>query len=209
MLVTHFTMSKRGVYTSLTLTNQRVNHLKHTYRRQVVLKFINSDIGKCRIDLLDASRMLHKAWKLVTAQTIANCFRKAGFNNREVDTEIVTEEPVEPFSERWQEIAPDVSYDTYVNIDDGVAVCGELKEEEILQEVTKNHISPDDLNAVIQEPVPSSSEALKMVEGLRSFIEAEPNVNDDLFQSINQIEDFIYHANLKKNKQTKITHIFM
>lgn len=131
MLVTHFTMSKRGVYTSLTLTNQGVIHnLKHMYRRQVFLKFVNnSDIGKCRIDLLDASRMLHKAWKQVTAQTIANCFRKAGFNNREVDTEIVTEEPDEPFSERWQEIAPDVSYDTYVNVDDGVAVCGELTEE--------------------------------------------------------------------------------
>ena len=84
-----------------------------------------------------------------------------------------------------------------------------------LQEVTKNHISPDDddgnddENAVTQEPVPSSSEALKMVEGLRRFIEAEPNVNDDLFQSINQIEDFIYHAKLKKSKQTKITHFFM
>ena len=102
------------------------------YQWQVVLKFVNnSDIGKCRIDLLDASRMLHKAWKQVTAQTIANCFRKAGFNNREVDTEIVIEEPDEPFSEQGQEIASDVSYDTFVNVDDGVAVCGELTEEEI------------------------------------------------------------------------------
>ena len=56
-----------------------------------------------------------------------------------------------------------------------------------LQEVTKNHISPDDddgndyENTVTQETVPSSSEALKMVEGLRSFIEAEPNVNTTCF----------------------------
>ncbi|KAJ4447383.1 hypothetical protein ANN_09389 [Periplaneta americana] len=151
-----------------------IHNLKHMYRRQVVLQIINDDIRKRKIDLLDASRMLHKAWKQVTAQTIANCFRKAGFNNREVNTgtEIATEEPDEPISEQWQEIVPDVSYDTYVNFYDGVAVCGELTEEEIMQEVTRNHISSDenggndDENAVTEEPVPSPSEAFKMVEGV-------------------------------------------
>lgn len=38
-----------------------IHNLKHMYRRQVVLQIINDDIRKCKIDLLDASRMLHKA----------------------------------------------------------------------------------------------------------------------------------------------------
>ena len=61
-----------------------IQNLKVFYRRQVVERILQSiDDGKPAdskvINVLDAIRMLHNAWHQVTAETIANCFKHAGF----------------------------------------------------------------------------------------------------------------------------------
>lgn len=60
-----------------------IQNLKVLYRRQVVERILQSiDTGKpadSSITVLDAIRMLHNAWHQVTAETIENCFRHAGF----------------------------------------------------------------------------------------------------------------------------------
>ena len=38
--------------------------------------------------MLDAVRLVHKAWERGTEKTIRNCFRHAGINQEEVSTEI-------------------------------------------------------------------------------------------------------------------------
>lgn len=194
-----------------------IQNLKHLYRRQVVLKILDNATEKTNINLLDAGRMLNKAWNQVTQQTIRNCFRKAGFNNEKTNVEVATEElnldiGLSVVTERWREVATDVSYNTYVDVDSEVAVCGELTEEEIVQQVTQKHDLSDDEyegeDGVTEEPVPTSSEALKMVGNLRRFIEYQANVSDDLFHAINKIEDFVNCVKINKPKQTEITNFF-
>lgn len=55
--------------------------LKHFYRKRVVLRYLQCiDSGaENRITLLDAMNFISAAWEGIDAQTIANCFNKAGF----------------------------------------------------------------------------------------------------------------------------------
>lgn len=61
-----------------------IQNLKVLYRKEVVERILQSvDAGNPADDksitVLDGIRMLHNAWHQVTAETIANCFRHAGF----------------------------------------------------------------------------------------------------------------------------------
>lgn len=58
-----------------------IRNLKHFYWGLVVQKILSGiDTEEMvKIDLLDACRMIQNAWQKVTCDTVANCFRKAGF----------------------------------------------------------------------------------------------------------------------------------
>lgn len=58
------------------IQNVKVHYRKRLLRRRIAA--IDSD-SEFKFNLLDAVFILDKAWEDVTATTISNCFRKAGF----------------------------------------------------------------------------------------------------------------------------------
>lgn len=206
-----------------------IKNLKHFYRRQVVIKILGAT-DKNPINVLDAAEMIHNAWNKVTASTIAHCFRAAGFKveNDEANSskgDIVcntTEENDNPNCYRicdenitppdgWEDLNVDESYEAYLNVDADVAICGTLTDGEILEEVIQNtqESSDEEENQDLQpkKPIPSTSEAVLMIAGLKRFVEAQSNVNYEIFCAVSELEDFV-QCSLRNQKQTKITQFF-
>jgi hypothetical protein len=58
-----------------------IKNLKVHYRRYLLRRRINAIDNKVEFEfnLLNALNLLKRAWKEVKQETLANCFRKAGF----------------------------------------------------------------------------------------------------------------------------------
>ena len=69
-----------------------------------------------KIDVLKAARMCRNTWDQVTPETIANCFRKAGFckNYEEFnDCDVNTTYAIDSFNM----LEPQVSFEQFINVD--------------------------------------------------------------------------------------------
>ncbi|KAG8284846.1 hypothetical protein J6590_093706 [Homalodisca vitripennis] len=76
------------------------------------------------------------AWDKVTPETIKHCFKKAGFVKKEDDgvkaNNIIAE--AVPSVDGWEDIITDpaIWFEDFVNVDEDVAVCGEITDAEII-----------------------------------------------------------------------------
>ncbi|KAJ4430271.1 hypothetical protein ANN_22483 [Periplaneta americana] len=191
-----------------------IRNLKHFYRGLVVQKILSGiDTEEMvKIDLLDACRMIQNAWQKVTCDTVANCFRKAGFvHQRDESQPQQDSEDITPV-EYWEDVGHDLPYETFVSFDDSLAVCGELTDEDILAEVrnkkAKNASSDEEEENQSKLPeisLPTSTEAIFHFRELKRFIEGHQNVHGSLFDALNKLEDFTVTQKINKKKQTKIT----
>ncbi|GFO28913.1 tigger transposable element-derived protein [Plakobranchus ocellatus] len=83
-----------------------INNVKCHYRGTLLKRLIDyidedNDFNNFKLTLLDAAIILKQAWEKVVPATIRNCFKKAGFQASESETETVEEESdVEPFLSR-------------------------------------------------------------------------------------------------------------
>jgi len=109
-----------------------IKNFKHHYRTLLVLNLLQ-DGGK--IDILQANRMSKNAWEQVTSETIANCFRKAGFlsgNSENVgDEEIQQTITINVWDDVRQGV--NINFDDYINMDDDLEVCGHLSDSDIIE----------------------------------------------------------------------------
>lgn len=130
-----------------------IQNLKQHYRKRIVLKVLaNMEEGvSTTVTLLDAIRKLSKTWNVnVKKQTIANCFRKAGFATDELlqDGEYWDEEDFLPLSELnvlWASYKTaadmdDVSFEDYVNVDNGTCTMDYPTEDDILESVIESRV---------------------------------------------------------------------
>ncbi|UYV74937.1 K02A2.6-like [Cordylochernes scorpioides] len=103
---------------------------------------------KIKLDVLQASRLCKKAWDQVTSETIKHCFKKAGFVKKEEDEENADDIIAEtmPSVDGWEDVIsnPTISYDDFLNVDDDVAVCGEITDADIIAEVLNHNIEKQD-----------------------------------------------------------------
>ena len=76
-----------------------IKNLKVQYRKQIVARKISAieKDSDFNVSILDALRMLKSAWTAVTAVTIQNCYRHAGFQKEASETpeSTVPEEDIE------------------------------------------------------------------------------------------------------------------
>ncbi|UYV78371.1 K02A2.6-like [Cordylochernes scorpioides] len=103
---------------------------------------------KIKLDVLQASRLCKKAWDQVTSETIKHCFKKAGFVQKEEDEENADDIIAEtmPSVDGWEDVIsnPTILYDDFLNVDDDVAVCGEITDADIIAEVLNHNIEKQD-----------------------------------------------------------------
>ncbi|XP_025190990.1 tigger transposable element-derived protein 6-like [Melanaphis sacchari] len=154
-----------------------IKNFKHHYRTPLVLNLLQ-DGGK--IDILQANRMSKNAWEQVTSETIANCFRKAGFlsgNSENVGDEEIQQTII---INVWDDVRQDVNinFDDYINMDDDLEVCGHLSDSDIIQLTVRCTQSSDEEEEqeCIEPPILTSIQARMHINELRRFIENKGEV---------------------------------
>jgi hypothetical protein len=122
--------------------------------------------------------MAHKAWKNVSAQTIANCFRTCGFikDGQKIGEDIPNQnEEVEVLHSIWNRLEVTVSFEEFVHFDDNIATAGTFTDEEIIQSNTANQHNSDhdDEEEDMEVPIISSKERKSFMTGLRQIFEMD------------------------------------
>ncbi|UYV80595.1 KIAA0195 [Cordylochernes scorpioides] len=169
-----------------------IKNLKHFYRRFLVENILTGDSEalKIKLDVLQASRLCKKAWDQVTSETIKHCFKKAGFVKKEEDEENADDIIAEtmPSVDGWEDVIsnPTISYDDFLNVDDDVAVCGEITDADIIAEVLNHNIEKqdgdeasgdeDESSVAGEMNVPSAAEATNYIMQLRRFFESKNDI---------------------------------
>lgn len=186
-----------------------IKNLKHYYQGLIVQSLPSDSLGSnkkgFKIDILQAARMCHNAWAKVTTTTIANWFKKARFKKKSDDTGLLEED-----ADKWE--ANGVTFEEYVNLDEEVAVCGELSEEDILAEV-KNKKSAELSDAEEEDtgpeaPIATTSEALHHMREFRRYVEGQTDASEAVFNSINFLEDFSNFKKISSAKESDILKYF-
>ncbi|XP_063230823.1 tigger transposable element-derived protein 4-like [Bacillus rossius redtenbacheri] len=197
-----------------------IKNLKHFYRTLLVENILAGDGNalKIKLDILQASRMCKQAWDRVKPETIKNCFKKAGFVKTEDETVEATEAEAIPAAvDGWENVGadPTISYEDFLNVDEDVAVCGDVTDTEIIAEVLGSEKQDDDgegseeeIAGVEEEPVPSAADAMNHIKELRRFFESRINVSDSYFISLIKLESFVMAESLNSRKQAKISSFF-
>ncbi|UYV72296.1 hypothetical protein LAZ67_9002504 [Cordylochernes scorpioides] len=201
-----------------------IKNLKHFYRRFLVENILTGDSEalKIKLDVLQGSRLCKKAWDQVTSETIKHCFKKAGFVKKEEDEENADDIIAEtmPSVDGWEDVIsnPTISYDDLLNVDDDVAVCGEITDADIIAEVLNHNIEKqdgdeasgdeDESSVAGEMNVPSAAEATNYIMQLRRFFESKNDLSPSIFHSLNMLESFVLTERLNSRKQAKISDFF-
>lgn len=191
-----------------------IKNFKHYYRRLVVQKFLageNIDTnGKVKIDLLQAARLCNNAWDQVKGSTIANCFRKAGFVH-ETDEEDRSEETVMDVDINEMRDEEETNFQDFINMNEDVAVCGEMTDVDIVNEVMKSgEVSSEEEQEDDQpvRPILTVSQAMDCVEDLRRYVEADKDVSNEIIKCLNTLEQYNNSRSIKSKKQLNISSFF-
>ncbi|KAG8310173.1 hypothetical protein J6590_068859, partial [Homalodisca vitripennis] len=105
---------------------------------------------------------------------------------------------------------PNLDFDDFANVDEGVSVYGSLSDQDIIATVTSEDILSDDDNddGMEQPPDITTKEAKAAVNTLRSYLEQSSDVPDNVFSAVVVIENIIDLNFEKSLRQTKITDYF-
>lgn len=165
-----------------------IKNFKTLYRKEVVRKMIaDMEQNTSSINVLQAMRMVDKAWRNVTPLAVKNCFRTCGFSS---EPQEIIEEEDNNVPEEWNKhmSGSNITFEDFVTCDDEVVTAGTLTEKEILESVN-NCIESDKDDDFNDEPQTSSTsvsinEAKTALTTVRSFIEQCNNIKDNVFSSL-------------------------
>ncbi|KAL4149360.1 hypothetical protein QTP88_003322 [Uroleucon formosanum] len=147
----------------------------------------NNDFPK--VTILTAITMSHKAWNNVTGQTIRNCFRTCGFVkaiDREEDEALATLE----VDSQWHRLST-VSveqlstFEEFVAINDDLAICGVLNDEEILNKA--NDEKGNDEKECCEDPPVNSKKAKSGLRAVLNYLQRH-DIDGNVFRNILNFE---------------------
>ncbi|GFN91634.1 tigger transposable element-derived protein 6 [Plakobranchus ocellatus] len=179
-----------------------INAFKHRYRAIVVRRYLQHIDGNSasafHISVLAALYHMRWAWSMVTPETIANCFRHAGFCRVEdeaasapgQDCDAITEE-LSAFFANIDDA--DSGPEDYVNIDKDLPVSGDVTVDVIVDSVKEKEPSPDDDDGDEAMPAPvlphvTGRDAKTAVETLKHYA-LQHKDGASLFNMLCQMED--------------------
>ena len=152
------------------------------------------------VTLLDAVNLLSEAWDSVKVETVANCFKHAGFtiedqNGAAEDIDVLQDVNL-PGSMTREEL------EDHINIDEEADVVGESTDQELMEQVKRDKIEEEDDG----EDVPSNINVLDALKVVRSY--AQHNVLNNAMFSLREIENHLAVAVHAKKSQSSITSFF-
>ncbi|XP_017871348.1 PREDICTED: tigger transposable element-derived protein 4-like [Drosophila arizonae] len=195
--------------------------IKSTYRKNLILKIISDmensiDENYPKISILDAILMLNDAWQQLSPETIAKCFRQSGLAKTNLDVprddiEIEDDIPLSVWATALRiqlPISKEV-LDEYVLIDNGLAICGEPSEDNIVKNILDDDQDSDDSVEDQSEDLtaPSVSEAFQAAEVLSRFVHSHCS-DEILTHSMTRLNNVVrnyFYISKTAAKQSKIT----
>lgn len=169
-----------------------------------------------KLDLKVACDFVCAAWKKVNANTIQNCFSKAGFVQ---SVPLPAQEDPHPHRNVWEHIQDafdmDIEFESYATSDDSIETSQHMTESEIVQAVMNDHREHIEEEPEVREdqnadPEPnnflnSAQESLDVIRQLRAYFQRN-NLNSD---NIDQLEQQVLDHKIATNsRQTKVTQFF-
>lgn len=182
-----------------------IHAVKKCYRQSLLLKVVqNIDAGiDFKITLLDGINLIHRSWQKVSAQTIRNCYRHAGFypeaSMEEFDSEdelLLTDWLVKQTSNEEQ-VSPNVTItEDYVTIDDNLVTSDFLNDSEIISSVkssytTEEHYESASDEEAIQEVMPINIiAATQKLNDIRQFLQSR-GAPEDVLCGLAKVETYV------------------
>ena len=201
-----------------------IRALKAFYRTNVVrcqIKYIDAGGTTPKINILEAMRMLVRSWDTVSANTINNCFRKAGISeetqvaskNDEDDLFKSLDESVSELKSRGL-VDGNLTVDDYVNIDFEVCTIetSSITDRVILDSILINDYAEeeeetDEGSNDVSPEKPKLSEIAHAIELLECWSLFD-NSGGEIRQSLSLILKRFDKHSLETEKQSKIHDFF-
>lgn len=220
-----------------------IQNLKCHYRRRILKKTIqhleenkNKNIN---ITLMDCVDDVTKAWNIdVKPETIANCFKKAGFGQY-AEWEDEDEIPLIFISERLNVRSEDemqlqseleawtnlksmpetVSFEDYIHVDDDI-ITSEFPTDEDIVERHRSESEPININVDNSESDddglenddvqqrPSNDLVVNSFRILRLYLNTNEHTTDSLYNGLNEIEALFENETRRTARQSHITDYF-
>ena len=205
-----------------------IHSFKRHYRGKVVMRLLSyindresatsATASFFYISMLDALYFMRWAWDRVSTETVANCFRHAGFvdpSQDNTDTNSVANDPgesaMEDLLERLQETtAKTVTAEVYVSFDTEVETTAEMSVSEIMKSMsgTKDPESAEEDDCEItQVPQISTHEAKDALKTLVQYAQ-QLEQGEKLFSILMSAEDMMDRLACQAKKQTSIKDFF-
>lgn len=201
-----------------------IKTLKTYYRKcmvQSLLRAISSGstISDFKITLLDGMQILRRAWESVTAVTIKNCFRKAGFEQVAPHVTVENDDPFrdieEPMIDQNEQSLEELhlqepcTFYEYLSVDENVQ-CAPLPNTKdivtsIIQQPGETNESDDDTGDPL--PAVTYSEAYSAFLKIRSFLLRSYESNEH-YHLLNKLESEIQKCGSNASAQSLITDFF-
>jgi hypothetical protein len=208
-----------------------IRAFKAYYRRGVVRHCSASlkQHGKIIMpNMKEAIILIREAWKMVSNQTIYNCWKKAGIidcEEKEEEIDCLIEKEVTKYTYALDEqlkminreeffkqfLHPSLRTDEFIDIDKNEQCNVKLTKEDIVdiiqnKESVEEAISQEE--KIVELKDVNVKEALDSFENVKAFIERSEFYNANACHLITQIENLIHDIESSKMRQTEIIDYF-
>ncbi len=186
-----------------------IKTLKHFYRRSILVgRIFAFDSGAIyHLNLLQALRLIQRAWDAVSPVTIKNCFKHCGFsiNSTQSDDwgDLAIEDDSPQLLARLSDtlsMPPEIDFDFFVSADDDVVVSATQSDSDIVGDILARS-NPSDESDEEEEPdsyaptspPPTLSDAHQALQVLSRFHDSRASIPSKMMATFGAYEEMLQH----------------